>query len=722
MAHPTLQRLLLVVASLACQLATAAGPTFRLHSINPESTHNSCAVIDVNHDGQLDIVSGAWWYEAPTWKKHFVREVQQIRGRFDDYSHLPLDVNGDGWVDFISANYRSQSIYWVEHPGKSLGEWQTHVIDRPGAMETGRLADIDGDGQLDLLPNGLKFAAWWELIRESGKHRWQRHDLPTEIAGHGVGFGDLNGDGRGDIVGPQGWLAGPADPRRDRWVYHRDFTLDRDCSIPILVLDVDRDGDNDIVWGRGHTIGLYWLEQQREVGESTRWVRHAIDTSWSQPHSILLADIDLDGREDLVAAKRYMGHDGKDPGEFDPRVAYWYSFSPATRVWTRQTISSDSPAGFGLDPKAADLDGDGDVDLVFADRDGLCWFENLLRGPSTTPTPGSVPEYVRHDRVLTYRDREGELRDVESAGDLAIRRAHILAGMQRVMGPLPSSARRIPLDVVTLGEESTEHYTRRKITFAAEPGDRVPAYLLIPKNLEAATPAMLCLHQTQAAGKDEPAGLQGKPSLAYAQELAVRGYVCIVPDYPSFGEYDYDFSQNSQHRSGSMKAIWNNIRAIDVLETLPEVDRDNIGCIGHSLGGHNGLFTAVFDQRLRAVVTSCGFTAFHSYYGGDLKGWTSARYMPRIRSEFGSDPDRVPFDFYEVIAALAPRGVFINAPQRDSNFDVAGVKKVVAEAKQAFAIRQAAPQLVAHYPDAGHEFPYEVREACYEWLDKQLGR
>jgi hypothetical protein len=194
-----------------------------------------------------------------------------------------------------------------------------------------------------------------------------------------------------------------------------------------------------------------------------------------------------------------------------------------------------------------------------------------------------------------------------------------------------------------------------------------------------------------------------------------------VPDYPSFGDYPYDFKTQGKHyASGSMKAIWNNIRAVDLLVSLPEVDSDRIGCIGHSLGGHNSLFTAAFDQRLKAVVTSCGFTAFHHYYEGKLAGWTSDRYMPRIRDVYGNDPDQVPFDFYEVLTAICPRSIFINAPLHDSNFEVTGVKKVVDEVGKAYDLIDARDNLVAEYPDSAHDFPDEVRHAAYAWLGKQL--
>lgn len=720
-------------------MSWGAHPSFRVHRVNPDSTFCAAAGIDVNRDGRLDIVCGGFWYEAPTWKKQVVREVEQINGRYDDYSHLPLDVNGDGRTDLVSANWRSRSLYWIEQPAGVGDAWKQHAIETPGHMETARLHDIDGDGRLDILPNcvrtadGKPFAAWWELVRgrergERGPAVFVRHDLPDEVASHGIGFGDVNGDGRGDIVSARGWLEAPEDRRAGRWVWHPDFSLDADASIPILVWDVDGDGDTDLVWGRGHQIGLYWLEQIRDADSPTRWVRHVIDTSWSQAHSLLLADLDNDGTPELIAGKRFLGHDGRDPGEYDPLEIHWYRFDPQQRTWHRGLVSDNPSAGFGLDPKAVDLDGDGDLDLLGPGRSGLYWYENLLDGPGAkTPAAGQAtsvtardPKYTDHSRLLVYSQADSLL-PVKTPLDWGRRRADVLLGMSKAMGPSPTPDRRVPLDVRETKVEETEKYTRHTISFASEPGDRVPAYLLVPKGLTRAAPAMLCLHQTTAIGKGEPAGLGGLPTLRYGHELAERGFVCLVPDYPSFGDYAYDFKTSGSHfGSGSMKAIWNNMRAVDLLASLPEVDRDRIGCIGHSLGGHNSLFTAAWDQRLRAIVTSCGFTAFHHYYEGKLAGWTSDRYMPRIRDNYQNDPDRVPFDFHEVIGALAPRHVLINAPLHDSNFEVTGVKKVVEACAPLYELLGASGHLEAVYPDCGHDFPDEIRSRFYARLQEIL--
>lgn len=350
----------------------------------------------------------------------------------------------------------------------------------------------------------------------------------------------------------------------------------------------------------------------------------------------------------------------------------------------------------------------------------LCGLTLGISVAADSPEPIAYPD---HAKLLVVRDVSGNEKPVTSKPDWATRVGHIRANMQLVMGPLPDDSSRVPLDVETVSEERTEKYIRRKVRFTPEPNDRVPAWLLIPLDLRADSkaPAMLCLHQTTGIGKDEPAGLGGLKSLHYAHELAERGFICIVPDYPSFGEYPYDFKkQGADYASGSMKAVWNNIRAVDLLESLPQVDKQRIGVIGHSLGGHNALFTAVFDERLKALVTSCGFTPFHDYYGGKLAGWTSDRYMPRIREVYGNSADRVPFDFYEILAALAPRGIYSNSPLHDDNFDVGGVRKAFQKAGEVYSLFDAKSQLKLVTPDAPHDFPEPQRHEAYQWLQETL--
>jgi dienelactone hydrolase len=329
------------------------------------------------------------------------------------------------------------------------------------------------------------------------------------------------------------------------------------------------------------------------------------------------------------------------------------------------------------------------------------------------------PFYTGKQDLLYYLDGPARRHDVRSKRDWAKRRRDIVANMELVMGALPRRTEE-PLAVEKIEEVRTATYTRTKLTFVAEKGDRVPAYLLVPHRREGRLPAMLCLHQTMAAGKAQPAGLAGLPNLQYAHELAERGYVALAPDYPSFGDYPYKFDA-PHYVSGTMKGIVNHRRAVDLLVSLPEVDAQRIGVIGHSLGGHNSLFVAVFDERIKVIVTSCGFNSFRKYYGGNLTGWTSPRYMPRIATVYEKSPARVPFDFTEILGALAPRPVFINAPTGDSNFEVSGVQDCVTAARPVYErIFHTPDRLIAVHPDAKHDFPPEVRRQAYAFLDQWL--
>jgi dienelactone hydrolase len=335
--------------------------------------------------------------------------------------------------------------------------------------------------------------------------------------------------------------------------------------------------------------------------------------------------------------------------------------------------------------------------------------------------PNSLPAYAERQVLTYYLRADGTRAPVETADDWPQRRRHILLGMEAVMGPLPRPAQPVPLDALVIEEQLVEAVVRRKVAYHTDrPDKRVRAWLLLPADGAAKKrPAVLCLHQTTSAGKDSPAGLSDRPTMHYALELARRGFVTLSPDYPSLGEHEHDFDAD-QYASGSMKAIYDNRRAIDLLQSLPEVDGERIGCIGHSLGGHNGLFTAVFDERIKAVVTCCGFTRFHKYYGGDLRGWAGPRYMPRIATHYGHSPDRMPFDFTEVVAAIAPRAVFIVAPLHDDNFAVEGVRDVVAAAGPVYTLLGRADRLRAVYPDGGHDFPDSARREAYTFLADAL--
>ena len=309
--------------------------------------------------------------------------------------------------------------------------------------------------------------------------------------------------------------------------------------------------------------------------------------------------------------------------------------------------------------------------------------------------------------------------DVKTKEEWAKRRQEVLENVQLVMGQMPKGEK-APLEMKLEEEAAVGELRRLKISYRTDAKTRVGAYLLIPPLKEGQkAPAVLCLHQTTAIGKSEPAGLGPKTNLHYALHLAQRGYITLAPDYPSFGEYKYDFSDPA-YASGSMKAICDNIVAVDVLQSWPQVDGERIGCIGHSLGGHNAIFSAVFEPRIKVVVSNCGFTSFPKYYGGKLKGWTSNRYMPRISSVYNNDPKQVPFDFPELIAALAPRAFLAVAPLHDDNFEWSGVDDCINAARPIYELLGKKENLRVVHPDCAHDFPEASRKIAYEFLDRQL--
>lgn len=346
------------------------------------------------------------------------------------------------------------------------------------------------------------------------------------------------------------------------------------------------------------------------------------------------------------------------------------------------------------------------------------WVAILLLVP--TIRAEETPVYSDRARLLVWRDNAGKDHPIRTASDWAKRRAHILANMVKVMGPLPDASRKVPLDIKVEEEIQGEGFIRKKLTYATEKGDRVPAYLFLPTGKAGKRPAVLCLHPTHLElGKGIAAGLGPKKDRGYALELAQRGYVTLAPDYPKMGGYDPDIEALG-YVSTTMKGIWNHMRGVDLLQSLPEVDPAHIGVIGHSLGGHNSLFVAAFDERIQCAVTNCGFCDFGHYYKGNIKGWASKYYMPRINTVYELKPEKMPFDFPEVLAAIAPRAVLASAPIKDHNFDVEGVKFCVASAKPVFELLGVPDKLAANYPDCDHNFPDDVRKVANEFLDRWL--
>jgi dienelactone hydrolase len=343
----------------------------------------------------------------------------------------------------------------------------------------------------------------------------------------------------------------------------------------------------------------------------------------------------------------------------------------------------------------------------------------------------TVPRLPR-DQLLVGRTPTGEIRPIESAAEWPRRRREILRGMQTVMGPWPGDDKRVPLDVDLVHEEDCGTYVRRLITYVSEPGSRVPAYLCLPKAVlqqpGQTAPAVLCLHGTDdIVGHGTVVGLGSRPNRQYAAELAALGFITLAPNYPRLARYQPDLAALGW-QSGTLKAVWDNVRGLDYLTTLREVDASRgFGAIGHSLGGHNSVYTAVLDERITAVISSCGLDSFLDYYGGDParwrpgQGWTQTLYMPRL-ADYREQLDQIPFDFHELIGALAPRRVVIIAPTRDHNFQAGSVDRIAAAAREVYQLFGQPDRLTVLHPDCEHDFPQDMREHAYQVLQDVLRR
>lgn len=418
--------LLLFTVLTAAGVVAGAEVRFEKIVIDVDSKGEAAAVMDVNRSGKLSIVCGESWYE-PTdktlrqWKKHPLRKIEYKLEYFDDFANLVLDVNGDGYPDIISGGFFSGKTFWYENPGKAGGEWKEHPIDTRG-IETARLWDVAGDGQLTLVPNSPGSPVnWYELKRDAagkGTGEFIKHtayDKP--FMGEGIGFGDINGDGRGDFVTSMGWVEAPAD-RRGPWIVHEEFKLTGHQGVPIFVHDVNGDGAADLIYGMGHDYGLFWLEQKRAADGTRQWVRHTIDLRWSQAHALAMGDLDGDGRPELVAGKRYRAHGDSDPGGKDPCCLYYYSFDK-TGTFTRHTIDEGNKVGVGVDVLVTDINGDGRLDIVCPGKGGLYLFLNQGVGAVATK-PVVSEEEAKLIAVLkssaTFAEKSAACRDLARVG------------------------------------------------------------------------------------------------------------------------------------------------------------------------------------------------------------------------------------------------------------------------------------------------------------------
>ncbi|MHC4116648.1 MAG: FG-GAP repeat domain-containing protein [Planctomycetota bacterium] len=367
---------LITMLALMCSVSAAGPVSFERIIVDRTFRAEGVATGDVNRDGTLDILSGDVWYAGPDFKKmHEVREVgtyDGTKGYSNCFVNFAQHVNGDGWIDSIVIGMPGGPCLWYENPKNEPGHWKERTVVGSACNETPIFADLLGNGKpvpvFAVRPEGQM--AWFG-IPEDLEGMWDMHviaagpDAPgTKRFSHGIGAGDIDGDGRCDVLVKEGWWRAPRNRKRASWKFNP-ADLGEDCA-NMLVYDVDADGDSDVITSSAHRYGIWWFEQERG-----KFKRHVISEKYSQPHAIILADVNRDGVMDLVTGKRHFAHNGKDPGGKDPAMLYWFELrrGGSGPEFIMHVIDDDS--GVGTQFEVVDVNADGTLDIVTSNKKGV---------------------------------------------------------------------------------------------------------------------------------------------------------------------------------------------------------------------------------------------------------------------------------------------------------------------------------------------------------------
>jgi hypothetical protein len=366
---------LLVAGALWSGSALGAELTFEKRLLIVDN-NEACEIADYNNDGVLDVSAGRNWYAGPDYEPRPLRTIRKFgKDYLENNGEHAFDVDGDGWTDIVSGSFMPKQVYWYKNPGKEQlatgGLWRKTLLQTTTAHnEITYLRDFDGDKVPEYVANSWipKTPQLIWKFKLGGPQPMLQKIAVGRANGHGIGFGDVNGDGREDLLFQFGWYERPdGSPMSSPWRLHRDWNY-KHASCPMIVTDLSGDGRNDVIWGNGHGYGLYWMEQLEPKAGKTQWRQHEIDKSWSQAHALAWVDLDGDGKEDLITGKRVRGHSGKDPGADDPAALYYYVWNASEQRFRRHLIAEG--VGTGLFIRTADLDKNGKLDVVVSGKSG----------------------------------------------------------------------------------------------------------------------------------------------------------------------------------------------------------------------------------------------------------------------------------------------------------------------------------------------------------------
>jgi hypothetical protein len=341
---------------------------------------------DFNGDGKQDIAAGSVYYAAPDWKRHSILEEPKAfspKQYSDAFCCFAEDCNTDGRTDLVVVDIPGKPTWWFENPGDAQTPWRRHVGIEVTNNESPIWVDLTGDGREELVfghspdPANPDSPERRMAFAGPGPNPLEAWPLRTFSAAdshgsrkyyHGLGAGDINGDGRTDVVIAHGWWEAPAGATQPEWTFH-EAPLGEHCA-HMPVDDFDGDGDADVLSSSAHRFGIWWHEQTPDG-----WKTHLIDDSISQTHAVCLVDVNGDGLNDFVTGKRWWAHMGRDPGADQPAVVVWYELSRrrGRPVWKKHVI--DDQSGVGTQFEVTDVNGDGLLDVAASNKKGVYYFE-----------------------------------------------------------------------------------------------------------------------------------------------------------------------------------------------------------------------------------------------------------------------------------------------------------------------------------------------------------